>query len=313
MDLTELQKGRKLNGDSGNDPETIPDWMDFDRFRRGQEFFKKHMGSVILALHCSITVGFGVPNLAIPLAYTKKSDTSGKAAYRYLQTFAHITLWHVQDVWDPTTLAHKSTQLVRRMHAKVRQSMNKKYADEEHLSQYDMALVQAGFMAAVFMYPSEFGINCTRKDLGDYVFFWRGIGYLLGIADAFNICSGDYEETYAICKQIEDDIVYQGLLHPTNETELLTRSYIDGVNMVTKLKMNSIKSIVTFSLGTMKRPRLHTNLDVFDRLRLVWLNIVVKLTRWCPGFERFANWMQMRMFYYLLPFVNKQLAVEKVS
>src|SRR6218665_2937729 len=201
MNIESLKKGSTVIGDSGSDPKTPPDWMDLERFKRGQQFFQRHIAAISFSLHCSLIAGFEVTNLVQPLAFTKKSDTAPRALRRYLKTFVHVFLWHTDNVWDETTHGHRSTQKVRKMHNAVRRNMTSQIPTESHLTQYDMALVQAEFMASVLMYPSNFGIKCTKEELEDSVFFWRGIGYLLGIKDQFNICSGNYKETYRLCKE----------------------------------------------------------------------------------------------------------------
>jgi len=123
------------------------------------------------------------------------------------------------------------------MHRGVRESINKYDESTFHISQYDMALVQAGFMAVIIMYPIEFGVKCTVKELKDYIFFWRGVGYLLGIDDAYNICSGDYLETYAVCKEIEVDVFLPGLHQPTEKFALMADAYIDGVNLIMHMQL----------------------------------------------------------------------------
>src|SRR5688572_27351870 len=123
MNLEKLKEGITLKGDSGNDPKTPPDWMDLERFRTGQQFFQRHIAAATFALHCSLTAGFGVSNLTEPLAFTKKSDTAPKALSRYLKTYVHLVLWHIEDVWDENTQGHKSVQAVRRMHNAVRRDM----------------------------------------------------------------------------------------------------------------------------------------------------------------------------------------------
>jgi hypothetical protein len=56
------------------------------------------------------------------------------------------------------------------------------------VSQYDMSLVQSGFMGLIVMYPEKLGIRCTPSDLSDYCYFWYGLGHLLGINHENNMC-----------------------------------------------------------------------------------------------------------------------------
>lgn len=53
------------------------------------------------------------------------------------------------------------------------------------------------------LYPQKFGINISDYDLECLLHFWRGIGYLLGVTDQFNLCGqGSLEEVKLICKSI---------------------------------------------------------------------------------------------------------------
>ena len=306
MNIEILKKGSTDNGDCGNDPKTPPDWMDLERFRRGQQFFQRHIAVATFALHCSLTVGFGVSNLVQPLAFTKKSDTAPKALRRYLKTFVHVVLWHTENVWDEKTQGHRSTQVVRKMHNTVRKNLTSQIQGKSHLTQYDMAIVQAGFMAAIVTYPSNFGIKCTKEELEDYVFFWRGIGYLLGIKDEFNICSRNYDETYRLCKQIEYEIVYRGLLEPPAEFETLSNAYINGVNLLSRFRLFSRESVIAFALDHMGLSLPSLKLSWGDKLRVQIFRLYTVLIRWTPGFERTLNFFHFIAFRKTLCLVEKE-------
>ena len=78
-----------------------------------KSFYEKNMFSIILAWHCSLTIGFSLPTLLSALVYTKNSNTKKKALKRYLNTGAHLASWHMGDIFDPTTKAFTSLQFVR--------------------------------------------------------------------------------------------------------------------------------------------------------------------------------------------------------
>lgn len=106
MNFGSLRKGSIVNGDSGNDPKTLPDWMDLERFRRGQQFFQRHVASMFLALHCLLTVGFAVKNLAQALAFTKNSNTASKVYLRYKMTVSLlISFWGIRKTFGTRTVS----------------------------------------------------------------------------------------------------------------------------------------------------------------------------------------------------------------
>lgn len=312
MNLDRLREGIDRDGDSDLDPRAIPDWMDMERFRRGQELFRRHVAAMSFALHCSLTVGFVIVRLLDPLVFTRRSDTPSKALLRYVETFVHVVLWHVDDVWDESTLGHRSVQYVRKMHGSVRRAMNARDIDSQrNLSQYDMGVVQAGFFAAVVMYPRQFGVRATARELDDYVFFWRGIGYLLGIEDEYNVCSGGYEESKALCREIEERIVVEKLFQPPPHFGVMADAYIDGANLPLKFSLSSKESVIAFGLD-IKGYKVYPfgKLSWADRLRVWYLKLHGWALLWVPGFERLLNFLTMRVFHSALHLVVKQLNKE---
>ena len=287
LTLTDLHEGCNEAGDCGNDSESQPPWMDEDKFRRGQKFFREHAMAILLALYCSLTTGLSVSNLLDPLVFTKKSDTPKKALQRYVHTFLHVALWHTGNVWDPKERAHKSVQNVRKMHNHVGKQMQGESGPRLYMSQYDMALVQCGFMGAVSMYPHGFGIRCTQQQIEDYIFFWRGIGYLLGIDDKYNMCSGTYQQTRAVCKEIEQKLLLPSLKNPPVEFERMANAYIEGTNMRRRVLSLTKEAVIAFCLDGMGLPT--PTLGFRDTLRFWWLKLVVCLIKWCPGFESINN------------------------
>jgi hypothetical protein len=244
--------------------------------------------SIVFALYCSLTTGLSITNLLEPLVFTKRSDTPSKALSRYVYTFLHIGLWHTGDVWNPEEQAAKSVQMVRCMHTKVAKQMNAAVqCGKLFISQYDMALVQCGFMGAVIMYPQSFGISCCVEELEDYTFFWRGIGFLLGIEDKYNMCCGNYQETLTICKEIERKILLPSLRNPPPEFPRMVDAYIEGTNMRRRVLSFSPNSVVAFSLSAMGQS--YPALSVKDTVRLCWLKCIAFLIRWCPLFARLNN------------------------
>lgn len=310
MDLDYLKKGCVLDGDSGNDPEVLPEWMDKERFRRGQQVFMRHISSITFALHCSLTVGFGVRNLIEPLSFTRKSNTARTSLLRYVKTFVHLALWQMQDIWDPTTLGHRSIQTVRRMHKKVRESMEagrKNGGTQRYLSQYDMAVVQSGFVGVVLAYPKEFGIVCTREELDDYVYCWRGIGYLLGIRDEYNICSKGYEHALRLVKEIEEQVVYRGIRDPPPEYNTLSDAYVDGSNIPLKFRFFTKESITRYLLGMTGRSLPWLRCTWTDRVRVMGYRMLTFLFAWAPGFERFHNYLMMNLFKKASYLIDKEI------
>jgi len=188
--------------------------------------------------------------------------------------------------------------------------------DDLHLSQYDLAVVQSGFIGAVILHPDDFGIpRPSPSELSDYVFLWRCIGYLLGIDDEYNICSDGLQTAQDICRSIETELVLPGLMQPPPEFHRMTDAYIDGLNLgagrLSWLRAISKKSTVAYSLSVLKSVKLPSwlHLDWSDQLRICFMTVVVFMLKWCPGFAQLLNWFWLRVaFRFSYPLVEKQLA-----
>jgi hypothetical protein len=173
-----------------------------------------------------------------------------------------------------------------------------------------MALVQFGFVCLVGTYPSSFGIKHTQQESEDYVFFWRGIGYLLGVKDEFNICSENYNDFYRLVKELEKEIVYPGIRDPPSEFETLSNAYIDSVNSLLKFKLFTKEAIIGFTFRIMGLSLPNLKLSWTDLLRILLLRVVFFSIRWVPGFERLCNHLAMWLFWIVLLTQLKEFARE---
>ncbi|CAH1792368.1 unnamed protein product [Owenia fusiformis] len=288
MHLESLYEGNNYPGDNGSSPEAPPPWMDMEKFKRGQRFFLDHVSSITLSMFCSLLSGLSIVNLLEPLVFTRKSDTPAKSMARYDSTFRHLVLWAMGDPWDVNDSAHKSLMMVRKMHSSIGESMTKRLGDKQYISQCDMGLVQSGFMGAVVMYYDKYIGQCTKEDLEDYVFYWRGIGYLLGIDDQYNICSNGLEESTAICKEIERKLLLPALENPPKDFQKMLDAYITGNNLIPGFQFISERGTMAFIYAVMgvECPYILSWPDTF---RCWFFKLFMFHLRWCPGFATFLN------------------------
>lgn len=291
LTLKDLQQGENERGDSGNSSDEEPSWYDHDRFCRGQLFFQKHVAAIGFSMHLSLVSGFSIINLLEPLVFTNASNTAEKAVKRYLLTFYHIFLWLTGDVWDKTGKAYRSLKTVRGMHNKTAKDMMEKLGGKTKVSQYDMSLVQSGFFAAVLMYPKQFGIKCTKKELEDYIFAWRVFGYLLGIKDKYNLCSYDnYEATFKVCKEIEETSLWPALQNPPKHFDEMADAYIDGINRILPIKVHSKASALALVYdGFGNKSPLPYNMTIFDWIRFYFWKFYFFVLYYVPYAESFFN------------------------
>ena len=305
MQIEDLLKGKKIPGNAGPAPDKPPKWLDKEKFQRGQLFFQKHMIAFLNMLYQYLMLGFSLRTLSEPLIYTKKSDTASKSSKRYMQTFDYLLVWHTGDVWKPGSLAYESVQNVRKMHKKTSQAMNSKNngqrestteSDYHYFSQYDMAIVQFAFVSGVVLYPEQFGVDCSESELEDYIHFWRGIGYLLGIEDKFNMCRGNYTETLQICQDIEEHVLPE-LKSPTKESQVLVQAFCDGINLTFKVPISSVASVYAFFHYYLNSAFPVFCLGLADWLRVYFLRFIAFLCWWFPFLEIFIVQQVLKSFY----------------
>ncbi|XP_067680749.1 uncharacterized protein [Haliotis asinina] len=294
-DFDELKDGRTEHSAPPGIPPSAPPWLDVEKFNRGRNFFQEYFYSNFLAMFTSLVCGLSVSNLLEPLVFTKASDNPLKSIKRYFSTFRHVTCWHYGNVWDNESDAYRSVINVRNIHNKVAKQMNDSEQQERlYFSQYDMALVQCGFMGCIVLYPEYFGVPFHQQQIDDYVHFWKGMGYLLGISDKYNICNGGYSCAREKCKAIEQRVLIPALNNPPKEFLPMAEAFIGGANLLWKFKLMSFESVLAFGLEAMGEPR--PKLGLSDTLRLYFLKTVVVLVHYSAFFRRRINrTMEMMM------------------
>ena len=257
VSLRTLERGKFCDGDEGYD-RSLPQNFDIAKFHRGRQFFRNNVFSCTLSMFFSLIIGMSIPEFLDALIFTQQSDTPSKALKRYVHTFIHVLKWHYGNVWEQDSMAKKSIVFVRNLHENVRKRMEKDIQNHKRkfLSQYDMGVVLSGFMGGVIMYPRHGGIICSRKNLEDYVYFWYGIGHLLGIESEYNICSSGLDQALAFCKEIEQDIVYRNLKDPPPMYEEMAGHLLQAVTKGRSFTLLTIPVITALSIDLMEQPQI---------------------------------------------------------
>lgn len=144
-----------------------------------------------------------LPDVLVPVIATGNSSSPFRVFMRILSTVVHILSWYDEDPFDKNTKTYKSMLTVRRnCHMAVSQLMNKKYPrpSKYWLNQFDMAMTQWSLIGIVAIRPQQCAFyGTTEQEFEEYFYFWRVIGYCVGIEDRFNICYDldYYDETVA--------------------------------------------------------------------------------------------------------------------
>lgn len=289
----------------------VPQELDTQKFNRGRVFFKNNVGQCLTAMLFSLVCGLSIRRFLEVLVSTDMSSTPEMSLKRYMRTAVHVLNWHYSNVWDVSSCAYESIMAVRKKHRSARrlmqdQRLNKSFPEEtadcgnknkEHayLSQYDMGIVQCGFMGAIIMYPEQLGIRCCRDDLDDYVYFWRWIGFLLGIDDRYNICLGGYESAYRICKAIDSDVLIPSLLNPPEKFLPMARAFTDGVGQLSLISWFTPESVVARYFQVSCR-EYRLPVSVRDTCRMYLVRVYLAAIYYFPAFAAFINWRIERLF-----------------
>lgn len=302
-DLTDLIQGDDEPAyDEVDDRLQIPDGLDLEKFNRGRVFFKKHVGQCLLTMMMSLIAGLSIERFLNVLVCTGMSSTPATSFKRYMNTTFHVLKWHYGNVWDKESSAFKSVRSVRKIHAHVRKFMEKRENSTEingartsrkshvgpkrvYLSQYEMGLVQSGFIGVTIMYPKEFGIHCTVEELDDYVYFWRWMGYLLGIDDKYNICIDGYKKAKELCHAIQREIVIPSLTRPPEQYYPMADAFVDT------FKRYQIASTKSFIAVGFRKARLEcpVSISFTDSLRMYAFSGFLSLLSYFPSFAYCFN------------------------
>ena len=58
------------------------------------------------------------------------------------------------------------------------------------------------------------GISCTKTELESLIYFWKSIGYIIGIKDEYNLCNGTIDQVTKLCQIILENDIKHSILNP---------------------------------------------------------------------------------------------------
>lgn len=196
-------------------------------FYRGQKFHRKYIASVYIGMLMGLLSILAVPSILNVLMCTGKSETPLKAYRRYVKTIYHAVSWFYNDL-QPGSKAWESIEMVRKKHLNARKYCEK--AKQITIMQRDMAVTQFGFMGYMILRSKMIGIHINdEKELEGPVHFWRVIGYVIGIKDEINLCTGSVAETKERMKIVLECILRPSLEKPIPDFEPMTKALINGL------------------------------------------------------------------------------------
>ena len=152
---------------------------------------------------------------------------------------------------------------------------------------FNMATVQSGFIAAALLSPTAFGLRVSDEELANFVYFWRCVGYQLGIADDYNICGRSALTTKHIVSQIEDQLVLPDIHNKPPQYALMAGAYIDGLNSCLPIPLFSVDSTLAFLFWSLKVEV--PPLSAADTTRYVFIRVFSFFMAYIPGLEEVAS------------------------
>ncbi|XP_014475023.1 PREDICTED: uncharacterized protein LOC106744613 [Dinoponera quadriceps] len=170
----------------------LPEWMDPDKYHKGQKFVREHYFSYIMAIILGSIYAYTFEDGLKPIIIGGNSHTPYLAVKRYfsdilyLNTMKRILDWYDGEPWSKGTEAYRDMQIARNKHIRISTKVslldNKQY--QEDLNNMVMAVAQAHFIMLPVLYPQKVGMHfVTDEDLEAFCHMWKCYGYFLGIED----------------------------------------------------------------------------------------------------------------------------------
>lgn len=224
---------------------------------------------------------------------------------RYLSTVIHVNSWYEDDIFDPETKGYKSIRQVRSMHRRVQQLMNEKFQvkdlhGKEHkwMTQYDVAITQFAFIGLAMIWPHKSAmIAASKEELELINYYWRVLGWFMGMTDEFNACQFDnYDDIKEFNRLIfEHEYKEKFDALPCQKGLEMTQSICLAMHYFTPLiTFNSLAHWWSdcFSFNGYELQPLTTK----DRLLFMWTKVSFNKFLKSRGFLNFSNALQKKRF-----------------
>lgn len=194
-----ISLGKKIEGTSKSVDINIPPiYLNEERFERAQKTIQKYFANLSMASSTGLLILVQLDCIVIPLLKTGKSRTVCSLHDRYTMTAEAICKYYETNFYDKSSEGWKYISLIRSMHQRIHQMMQKDKRLVEMkqniepqtvwVNQYDMALTQFAFVGLFLLRPKKCGAYKTSdQELEDVTYYWRILSYYLGIEERFNV------------------------------------------------------------------------------------------------------------------------------
>lgn len=153
------------------------------------------------------------------------------------------------------------------------------------------------------MYPKEMGFSSRTEDLDRLIYFWRCIGYMLGIDDEYNLCEDNYQTVRTNCEQIFKHKFIPSLLEMKPESdEMSERIIISASHYIVLLRHRGLLRYL-FEVANLNIPVVLDQSENLFYITLKWtmstlihkrffaiiLNNLLRFALYQLTFKRFVN------------------------
>ncbi|XP_029163091.1 uncharacterized protein LOC114934594 [Nylanderia fulva] len=111
--------------DYGRSQEKKPEWLDMDKYRRGQKFVRDHYFSLIISKILGIMHIYSFDDALKSIIISGRSHTPYLGFKRYLSTIKRFLNFYNGEPWVKGTTAYNDMQFARKMHLITRQKLCK--------------------------------------------------------------------------------------------------------------------------------------------------------------------------------------------
>jgi len=303
--------------------EDLPPFYDEELFKKGQEFYHKNIFAIFGGKLFGLISVLAIPSILRILIHTRMSGSEMTAYKRYVATIFHMTVWYESD-FKPGSKLWRSIAEVRALHNSA--STRGCKAGLNRISQKDMALTQFGFMGYQVVRSKQLGVYySTEEEWKAFIHLWRVVGYILGIEDRFNICSGSVAETKAICNRLLEKVFIPNIKKNDPEFLQMSRYLVNGLwaiqpllNFNVSMCALNIVLIGDMRINIMKLTEHYKRLTLWEKILFHFLLAVWISLRWTPfiwyhNHTRYRDMWLMRNFpflaYYMYGFKDAHVKI----
>ncbi|KXS14194.1 hypothetical protein M427DRAFT_33374 [Gonapodya prolifera JEL478] len=241
---------------------TVPEWVDFARVKRGQKVFFRFAEIFQMLFLFDSLIGTGAPDFSkVFLATGYLANPSKQSFKRLVETIHWVVNIMADEELGPGSDAWAATVRVRFLHAAVRRRLAAKWAADEvvfPINQEQNCATILSICVNPFMQFPSLGIRSSKEEREDFGHAWRYIGYLLGIPDKWNPLRNGFD--WAI--SFSADIVAH-IMNPDEHAIRVANAVLGGAAVGLSDIVERLRPTFVFSQLPAKKKKRIENLTPF--------------------------------------------------